>query len=71
MYKVRCQWCGWSYTMSRDTLVAAVSAAQATQAMHHVENCPKCRHALKIQVSDMKRFLPPGTVLTPPPTPTP
>ncbi|MBI4314707.1 MAG: hypothetical protein HY679_02140 [Chloroflexi bacterium] len=57
--------------MSRDALVAAVSAAQATQAMHHVENCPKCRHALKIQVSDMKRFLPPGTVLTPPPTPTP
>ena len=63
MMQIRCQWCGWTYTMPRDTLLYAVAKAQAEKAIHHVENCPKCRHALKIQVSELKRRIPPNTPL--------
>ncbi|MBI3242724.1 MAG: hypothetical protein HYZ49_10570 [Chloroflexi bacterium] len=44
--------------MKTETVEAAVAAAQAAKAIHHVENCPKCRRALKIQVSELKRRLP-------------
>ena len=63
MMQIRCQWCGWTYTMARETLLYAVAKAQAEKAIHHVENCPKCRHALKIQVSELKRRIPPNTPL--------
>jgi NAD-dependent SIR2 family protein deacetylase len=58
MMQVRCQWCGWSYTLKSEAVEEAVAAAEATKATHHVENCPKCRRALKIQISEMKRRLP-------------
>ena len=63
MMQIRCQWCGWTYTMPRETLLNAVAKAQAEKAIHHVENCPKCRHALKIQVTELKRRIPPNTPL--------
>ncbi len=63
MMQIRCQWCGWTYTMPRDALLYAVAKAQAEKAIHHVENCPKCRHALKIQVNELKRRIPPNTPL--------
>jgi len=63
MMQIRCQWCGWTYTMAREALLYAVAKAQAEKAIHHVENCPKCRHALKIQVSELKRRIPPNTPL--------
>lgn len=63
MMQIRCQWCGWTYTMPRDALLYAVAKAQAEKAIHHVENCPKCRHALKIQVAELKRRIPPNTPL--------
>ncbi|GEM_PF-1112696 len=69
MMQIRCQWCGWTYTMPRDALLYAVAKAQAEKAIHHVENCPKCRHALKIQVNELKRRIPPNIPLpeyTPP-----
>lgn len=49
--------------MPRDALLYAVAKAQAEKAIHHVENCPKCRHALKIQVNELKRRIPPNTPL--------
>ncbi len=58
MMQVRCQWCGWSYTLKLEAVEAAVAAAESTKATLHVENCPKCRRALKIQVSELKRRLP-------------
>jgi len=58
MMQIKCQWCGWRYTMKRETLEAAVAAAAEKKSIHHVENCPQCRRALKIQVSEMKRRLP-------------
>lgn len=63
MMPIKCQWCGWSYTMGREALLLAVAKAQAEKTTHHVENCPKCRRALKIQVTELKRRVPPGATL--------
>lgn len=59
MMQIVCQWCGHRYTMPRDQLVEAVKQAEAANEKHHIEHCPKCRKVLKIQVSEMKRRLPP------------
>ncbi|MBM4422501.1 MAG: hypothetical protein FJ030_03800 [Chloroflexi bacterium] len=63
MMQVVCQWCGHRYTMKRENVLQAVAEAQAAKAIHHVENCPKCRRAIKIQLADLKRWIPPGTKL--------
>lgn len=71
MMQVTCQWCGHRYTMKREAVAEAVAKAEADHASHHVENCPKCRKVLKIQVSQLKRTLPPGTKLPEVPAPEP
>lgn len=59
MMQVTCQWCGHRYTMKREDVAEAVAKAEAEKASHHVEHCPKCRKVLKLQVSQLKRSLPP------------
>jgi len=59
MMQVNCQWCGHRYTMKREAVAEAIKEAEAAHAIHHTENCPKCRRVLKIQVSQLKRNLPP------------
>src|SRR4030042_1116690 len=54
----RCQYCSWAFQMSSDTVVAALAAADATQARHHVEHCPRCRKALKIPVDQLRHHAP-------------
>ena len=65
MMQIACQWCGHRYTMKREAVAEAVAKAETEKASHHIENCPKCRKVLKIQVSQLKRNLPPA-----PPKPT-
>jgi formate dehydrogenase maturation protein FdhE len=69
MMQIKCQWCGQRYTMNRETLEAAVAAAAEKKSIHHVENCPHCRRALKIQISEMKRHLPRPAPRSETPTP--
>lgn len=72
MMQVRCQRCGWVFTMSRDAIGLAVAEAEAAHAEHFQEHCPKCRNVIKIQVKELRRRLPPDYVLpTPPPKPAP
>lgn len=54
----RCYRCGWSFSLSRDTIGAAVTNA-AEGETYHVENCPKCKQAIKIPLDQLKRALPP------------
>jgi len=63
MMQIVCQWCGHRYTMKREAVSEAVAQAEAEKAKHHIEHCPKCRKVLKIQVTELKRRLPPGTKL--------
>ena len=70
MMQVRCQRCGWVFTMSRDSIGLAV--AEAGQNEHYLADCPKCRHGIKIRVDDLRRRLPADYVLpVPPPKPAP
>lgn len=71
MMLIRCPWCGWSFTLGREALTNAVAVALAANDLHHIENCPRCRKVIKIQTSEMKRRLPPGTVFDLPPAPPP
>jgi hypothetical protein len=72
MMQVRCQRCGWTFTLSRDAIGLAVAEAQAAGADYYQEDCPKCRHVVKIQVKELRRRLPPDYVLPPlPPKPEP
>jgi hypothetical protein len=54
----RCQYCSWAFQLSPDAVAAALAAADATQARHHVEHCPRCRKALKIPVDQLRHHAP-------------
>ncbi|HLF27814.1 MAG TPA: hypothetical protein VJG32_15880 [Anaerolineae bacterium] len=72
MMQVRCQRCGWVFTLSRAAIGLAVAEAQQAQAEYYQEPCPKCRNVIKIQVKELRRRLPPDYVLPElPPKPEP
>jgi hypothetical protein len=54
----RCQYCSWSFQMNTEAVAAALTAADATQARHHVEHFPRCRKALKIPVEQLRHHAP-------------
>lgn len=56
--QVRCQRCGYMYTMSRDALTTALEEIKQTRAKHYNVECPKCRRQIKVPVRSLKRFLP-------------
>jgi ribosomal protein S27E len=56
--QVRCQRCGYMFTLSRETVAAALEEAGQNQARHYAVDCPKCRHQIKVPVKDMRRFRP-------------
>ena len=61
----RCYRCGWSFSLSREAISAAVAQAEATHAKYHVEHCPKCRQTIKLPVDQLKRAAPPAKVEPP------
>jgi len=72
MMQVRCQRCGWMYTLSRDSIGYAVAETEESGAEYYQENCPKCRNVIKIQVTELRKRLPADYVLPQlPPRPTP
>lgn len=54
----RCHYCGWSFSLSRDALEAAVSVALAANEKMHMEHCPRCRRVIKLPVAQLRRALP-------------
>jgi hypothetical protein len=54
----RCQYCSWAFQISSESVAAALAVADATQARHHVEHCPRCRKALKIPVDQLRHHAP-------------
>jgi phage FluMu protein Com len=72
MMQVRCQRCGWVFTLNRDAIGMGVAEAEAAQADYYQEPCPRCRNVVKIQVKEMRRRLPPDYTLPElPPKPQP
>ena len=74
MMQVRCQRCGWMTTLGRDAIALALAEAQQAQEQYHMIDCPHCRRAIKIQVSELRRKLPanyPLPEVSPPSQPAP
>ena len=58
MMQIRCQRCGWMQTLGRESIALTLAEAQQSHEQHHVIDCPRCRHAIKVPVADLRRRLP-------------
>lgn len=56
--QVRCQRCGYMFTLSRQAVTAALEETEQTQARHYTLDCPRCRQQIKVPIKDMQRFRP-------------
>jgi hypothetical protein len=56
----RCYRCGWSFSMSREAIAAAVTAADTQGDKFHVEPCPRCKQAVKLPLDQLRRALTTG-----------
>jgi len=54
----RCYRCGWSFSLSRETLEEAAVSSAGQKA--HVLHCPRCRQAISIPMDQILRALPAG-----------
>jgi hypothetical protein len=61
----RCYRCGWSFSLGRETIEAAVANA-GTDKTYNLP-CPRCRQINKIPIQQLKRTLPPGWAPAAPP----
>jgi hypothetical protein len=72
MMQIRCQRCGWNFTLGRETIGLAVAEAQTDHLEYFQFVCPNCRHEVKVQVDVLRRHLPLDyTLPTPPHKPEP
>lgn len=72
MMQIRCQRCGWNFTLSRDAIGLAVAELEQSHSEFYQFDCPKCRHVVKVQAEALRRRLPAGYVLPAvPPKPEP
>ena len=56
MLQVRCQKCGWSFTLGRDTIGSIMDEVKESKASHYRVDCPKCRQGIKVQTRMLKRY---------------
>ena len=56
--QVRCQRCGYMFTLGRETVAAALEEIERTQAKHYNVDCPKCRRQVKVPVRVVRRSQP-------------
>ena len=56
MMQVRCQKCGWSFTLGRDAINTIMEEVGESKATHYTLECPKCRHGIKVQTRIVKRY---------------
>ena len=65
MLQVRCQKCGWSFTMGRDTITSIMDEIKESRATHYKVDCPKCRQGIKVQTRQLRRFYRPQAASEP------
>ena len=67
MMQVRCQKCGWSFTLGHDAIASIMDQVQETKATHYQVDCPKCRQGIKLQTRRIRRFYRPPAPEAPDP----
>ena len=55
---VRCNFCGQSFSLSREFITTAVPQAQEKKQKSIVVECANCRKQVKIPVRQMQRYMP-------------
>ena len=63
MMQIRCQRCGWNFTLGRETIGLSVAEAKVDNLEYYQFVCPNCRHEVKVQVEVLRRHLPLDYVL--------
>ena len=58
MRNVRCQRCGYMFTLSRDRVAAALEEMEQKGEEYYTLECPKCRRAVKVPRNDLERMRP-------------
>jgi len=56
--QVRCQRCGYMFTLSREAVATALEEVKQTQAKHYNVECAKCRRLIKVPVKNLQRGQP-------------
>jgi predicted nucleic-acid-binding Zn-ribbon protein len=56
--QVRCQRCGYTFTLGREAIVAALEQVKESKAAHYNFDCPKCRRRIKVPVKNLRRSVP-------------
>lgn len=56
MMQVRCQKCGWTFTLSRDAINTIMEEIKESKPTHYMVDCPKCRQAIKVQTRMLRRY---------------
>ena len=56
--QVRCQRCGYPFTLGREAIVAALEQVKESEAAHYNFDCPKCRRQIKVPVKNLRRSVP-------------
>ncbi len=59
--QTRCYRCGFSFGVNRENLSAALAYLTVTGETYHVEHCPRCRSANKLDRAAIARFVPAPT----------
>ncbi len=55
---VRCNFCGHSFTLSREYMQKAVADAQEKKQSYHGLECANCRKLIKVSIKQMRRYVP-------------
>ena len=56
--QVRCQRCGYKFTLGHQAVTAALEELEQTQARHYNLDCPKCRRQIKVPAKEIQRGQP-------------
>jgi hypothetical protein len=56
MMQVRCQKCGWSFTLGREAIATIMEEIGESKTKHYRIDCPKCRQGIKVQTRMLKRY---------------
>jgi hypothetical protein len=56
--QVRCQRCGYTFTLGREAIVAALGEVKESNTAHYNFDCPKCRRRIKVPVKNLRRSVP-------------